>query len=77
MSVADYVRELLRNSVEREIAEREKREMIHQRLANLEEASPEESAEILAYLESMTDEDREIVAESVIYVRRRKHGDNL
>ena len=68
MTVADYVREIIRYAVEYDEAVRKKKEMIHQRLANLEEASPEESAEILAYIDSMTEEDHEVVAESVIYV---------
>lgn len=62
MSVADYVREIIRYALERDEAEREKRKMIHERFENLEEASPEESAEILALIDSMTEEDHEIMS---------------
>ena len=52
LSVADFVRETLR-----ECSEREK----NTRILNIEEASPEESAELLALIDSMTEDDRQIV----------------
>lgn len=68
LSVADFVRDAVRYYVEYAEAVKSKKEMIRQRLANLPKASPEESAEILALIDSMSEEDREVVAESVIYV---------
>ena len=68
MTVADFVREIIRHAVEYDEVVRKKKEIIHQRLANLEEAATEESAEILAYIDRMTEEDHEVMAESVIYV---------
>ena len=68
ISVADYVREIMRYAIEHDEAERKKRKMIHERFENLEEASPEESAEILALIDSMTEEDHEVVRVDRIYV---------
>ena len=68
LSVADFVRDAVRYYVEYAEALKAKKEMIRQRLANLEPADPEESAEILAYIESMTPEDHEIVRVDTIYV---------
>ena len=68
VSFTDIVRDTLRDRALRAEAERKKRAMIRQRLANLPKASPEESAEILALIDSMTEEDHEVVSESVIYV---------
>ena len=68
MPVADYVRGIIRYALEHDEAEREKRKMIHGRFENLEEASPEESAEILALIDGMTEEDHEAVRVDRIYV---------
>ena len=57
MSVAGLLREAVR-----EYIERRQKEEIFKRLENVEEASPEESAEILAMIENMTDDDRETVS---------------
>ena len=55
MSVSKVIRKAVS-----EYIDRKKQSPIY-RLANVEEASPEESAEILAMIDSLTDEDREIV----------------
>ncbi len=68
VSFTDIVRDTLRDRAIRAEAERKKREMIRQRLANLPKASPEESAEILALIDSLSEEDREVVREDIIYV---------
>ena len=57
MSVAGLLREAVR-----EYIERRQKEEIFRKLENVEEASPEESAEILAMIENMTDDDRETVS---------------
>lgn len=56
MSVAGLMREAVR-----EFIENRRKEEFFRRLENVEEASPEESAEILAMIDSLTDDDREIV----------------
>ncbi len=56
MSPADFVR----NAV-REYIDQKKQEPFYRLTANVEEASPEESAEILALIDSMTDDDWETV----------------
>ena len=55
MSVGRVIREAVR-----EYVDRRKQSPLY-RLADIEEADPEESAEILAMIDSLTDEDREIV----------------
>ena len=67
LSFADFVREMLRNYAEQEKAEKAKRELIRQRLANVERADPEE-AELLAWIDSMTPEDHEIASVHKIYI---------
>ena len=57
VSVADYVRDAIK-----EYTEQKQREFMHTRLINVEKASPEESAEILALIDSMTEEDHEIMS---------------
>ena len=54
------VGKLLREAV-REYVSTKKQSPFYRLTADIEEASPEESAEILAMIESLTDEDREIV----------------
>ena len=56
MSAADFVR----NAV-REYTEQKKQEPFYRLTANIEEADPEESAEILALIDSMTEDDWETV----------------
>lgn len=56
MSVADFARNAMR-----EYIERKKQEPLYRFTANVEEASPEESAEILAMIDSMTEDDWETV----------------
>ena len=68
LSFADFVREMLRNYAEQEKAEKAKRELIRQRLANVERADPEEEAELLAWIDSMTPEDHEIASVHKIYI---------
>lgn len=67
LSFSDFVREMLRNYAEQEKAEKAKRELIRQRLANVERADPEE-AELLAWIDSMTPEDHEIASVYKIYI---------
>lgn len=67
LSFADFVREMLRNYAEQEKAEKAKRGLIRQRLANVERADPEE-AELLAWIDSMTPEDHEIASVHKIYI---------
>lgn len=67
LSFADFVREMLRNYAEQEKAEKAKRELIRQRLANVERADPEE-AELLTWIDSMTPEDHEIASVHKIYI---------
>ncbi len=50
----------MRNAV-REYIDQKKQEPFYRLTANVEEASPEESAEILALIDSMTDDDWETV----------------
>ena len=45
----------------RQYLERREKEAFFKRLENIEEASPEESAEILAMIDGLTDDDREVV----------------
>ena len=56
MSAADFVR----NAV-REYTKQKKQEPFYRLTANIEEADPEESAEILALIDSMTEDDWETV----------------
>ena len=56
MSAADFVRKAVR-----EYVEQKKREPFYRLTANIEEADPEESAEILALIDSMTEDDHEVV----------------
>ena len=56
MSVAGLIREAIRDYIER----RQKKRFFES-LNNVEEASPEESAEILAMIDSLTEDDRQVV----------------
>ena len=56
MSVAGLIREAIRDYIERRQKER-----FFESLKNVEEASPEESAEILAMIDSLTEDDRQVV----------------
>ena len=60
MSTADFVRDILRTYIEQ--AEQEKQKRLHTRRINVEKASPEESAELMALIDSMTEEDHEIMS---------------
>ena len=51
---------VIRDAV-REYIEPMKQKPLYGLMANIEEADPEESAEVLAMIENMTDDDREIV----------------
>ncbi|MBR0151217.1 MAG: ribbon-helix-helix protein, CopG family [Synergistaceae bacterium] len=53
MSVAGLIREAVRDYIVRET--------FYRNLENVEEASPEESAEILAMIEDMTEDDEQIM----------------
>ena len=55
MSMADLVRIILREQIE------DKHETPHRITVEVEEADPEESAEILALIDNMTEDDHEIV----------------
>lgn len=57
MSVAGLMREAVKDYIERRQKER-----FFESLKNVEEASPEESAEILEMIENMTDDDWETVS---------------
>ena len=59
MSVAGLLREAVREFIENRKTAKKKKEDFFKRLENIEEASPEESAEILAMIENMTDDDWE------------------
>ena len=56
MSPADFVRKAVR-----EYIEQKKHEPYYRMTADIEEADPEETEELLALLDSMTDDDHEIV----------------
>ena len=56
MSTADFVRNIVR-----EYISHEENEPVYSTVADIEEADPEEAAEILALIDSMTDEDHEVV----------------
>ncbi len=55
ISVADFARKAIREYIE------EKQNSLFYSLRNAPEASPEESAELLAWIESMSEEDHEVV----------------
>ncbi|MBQ4402086.1 MAG: hypothetical protein II832_07965 [Synergistaceae bacterium] len=57
MSVAGLIREAVKEYIWNRKTAQEKKESFFKRLENVEEASPEESAEILALIDSMTDDD--------------------
>ena len=61
MSVAGLLREAVREFIENRKTAKKKKEDFFKRLENVEEASPEESAEILAMIDGLTDDDREVV----------------
>ena len=62
MSAADFVRKAVR-----EYVEQKKREPFYRLTANIEEADPEESAEILALIDSMTEDDHEVVRTDYLF----------
>jgi len=57
MSVADF----LRNAI-KEYTEQKQKEIMNTRRINVEKASPEESAELLALIDRMSEEDHEIMS---------------
>ena len=63
MSPADFVRKAVR-----EYIEQKKHEPYYRMTADIEEADPEETEELLALLDSMTDDDHEIVRADYFFV---------
>ncbi|MBR0185681.1 MAG: hypothetical protein IJQ24_06600 [Synergistaceae bacterium] len=61
MSVAGLIREAVREYIWNRKTAQEKKESFFKRLENVEETSPEESAEILAMIDSLTEDDRQVV----------------
>ena len=61
MSVAGLIREAVKEYIWNRKTAQEKKESFFKRLENVEEASPEESAEILALIDSLTEDDRQVV----------------
>ena len=61
MSVAGLIREAVKEYIWNRKTEQERKESFFKRLENVEEASPEESAEILALIDSLTEDDRQVV----------------
>ena len=61
MSVAGLIREAVREYIWNRKTAQEKKEAFFKRLENVEEASPEESAEILAMIDSLTEDDRQVM----------------
>ena len=61
MSVAGLIREAVREYIWNRKTAQEKKESFFKRLENVEEASPEESAEILALIDRLTEDDRQVV----------------
>ncbi|MBQ3759679.1 MAG: hypothetical protein II876_09510 [Synergistaceae bacterium] len=61
MSVAGLIREAVKEYIWNRKTAQEKKESFFKRLENVEEASPEESAEILAMIDSLTEDDRQVV----------------
>ena len=57
MTVEDF----LRNAI-KEYTNQKQKEIMNTRRINVEKASPEETAEILALIDSMTEEDHEIMS---------------
>ena len=62
MSTADFVRCIIREHIEQE-----ERKPFQSFVADIEEADPEESAEILALIDSMTEDDWETVRADRIF----------
>ena len=61
MSVAGLIREAVREYIDRRKTAQQRKEEFFRRLENVEEASPEESAEILAMIDSLTEDDMQVV----------------
>ena len=61
MSVAGLIREAVREYIDSRKTAKQRKEEFFKRLENVEEASPEESAEILAMIDSMTEDDMQVV----------------
>ncbi len=61
MSVAGLIREAVREYIDSRKTAQQRKEEFFRRLENVEEASPEESAEILAMIDSMTEDDMQVV----------------
>ena len=61
MSVAGLIREAGREYIDSRKTAKQRKEEFFRRLENVEEASPEESAEILAMIDSMTEDDMQVV----------------
>lgn len=61
MSAAGLIREAVREYIDSRKTAQQRKEEFFRRLENVEEASPEESAEILAIIDSMTYDDMQVV----------------
>lgn len=61
MSVAELIREAVREYIDSRKTAQQRKEEFFRRLENVEEASPEESAEILAMIDSLTEDDMQVV----------------
>ena len=61
MSVAGLIREAVREYIDSRKTAQQRKEEFFKRLENVEEASPEESAEILAMIDSLTEDDMQVV----------------
>ncbi len=61
MSVAGLIREAVREYIDSRKTAQQRKEEFFRRLENVEEASPEESAEILAMIDSLTEDDMQVV----------------
>ncbi len=61
MSVAGLIREAVREYIDSRKTAQQRKEEFFRRLENVEEASPEESAEILAMIDSLTEDDTQVV----------------
>ena len=61
MSVAGLIREAVREYIDSRKTAQQRKEEFFRRLENVEEASPEESAEILEMIDSLTEDDMQVV----------------
>ena len=61
VSVAELIREAVREYIDSRKTAQQRKEEFFRRLENVEEASPEESAEILAMIDNLTEDDMQVV----------------